>query len=66
LDEQVYIALKTFIQGETEKIQDYYERFMKLMKCLQSDVGQDFKLTYFRTGLLDYLRITTSGFTMEI
>jgi hypothetical protein len=38
---------------------------MKLMKCLQSDVGECFKLTYFRTGLLDYLKITTSGTTVE-
>jgi hypothetical protein len=64
-DEQVYTALRTFKQGESEKVQDYYERFMKLMKCLQSDVGEGFKLTYFRTGLLDYLRITTSGNTVE-
>jgi hypothetical protein len=38
---------------------------MKLMKCLQSDVGEGFKLTYFRAGLLDYFRITTSGTTVE-
>lgn len=38
---------------------------MKLMKCLQSDVGQGFKLMYFRAGLLDYLRITTIGFSTE-
>jgi hypothetical protein len=38
---------------------------MKLMKCLQSDVGEGFKLTYYRTGLLDYLRITSSGTTVK-
>lgn len=36
------------------------------MKCLQSNIGKGFKLTYFRTGLLDYLRFTTSGSTLEI
>jgi hypothetical protein len=38
---------------------------MKLMKCLQSDVEEGFKLTYFRAGLLDYLRITPSSTTVE-
>jgi hypothetical protein len=28
-------------------------------------VGEGFKLTYFRAGLLDYLRITTSNTTVE-
>ena len=60
-DEQVYMTLRTFKQGEGEKVQDYYERFMKLIKCLQTEVGEGFKLTYFRAGLLDYLKVTTSG-----
>jgi hypothetical protein len=38
---------------------------MKLMKCLQSNVGKRFKLINFRAGLLDYLRITTNGTTVE-
>jgi hypothetical protein len=38
---------------------------MKLMKCLKSDVGEGFKLTYFRVNLLDYLRITTGGSIVE-
>jgi hypothetical protein len=28
-------------------------------------VGEGFKVTYFRAGLLDYLKITTSGTTVE-
>lgn len=64
-NKQVYIALKIFKQGESEKVWDYYERFMKLIKCLQSNIGERFKLIYFRVGLLDYLRITTSGTTIE-
>jgi hypothetical protein len=35
------------------------------MKFLQSNVEEGFKLTYFRADLLDYLRITTSGSTLE-
>jgi hypothetical protein len=62
---QVYIALRTFKQGESEKVQVYYERFKKLMKCFQSDVGEGFKLTYFRACLSDYLQITTSGSIVE-
>jgi uncharacterized cysteine cluster protein YcgN (CxxCxxCC family) len=39
-DEQVYTTLRTLKQRETEKVKDYYERFMRLMKCLQSDEGE--------------------------
>lgn len=62
-DEQVYMMLQTFKQGEGEKVQDYYERFMKVVKCLQTEVGEGFKLTYFWAGLLDYLKVTTNGST---
>jgi hypothetical protein len=64
-DEQIYTTLRTFKQRETEKVQDYYEKFLKFMKFLQSNVEEGFKLTYFRADLLDYLRITTSGSTLE-
>jgi hypothetical protein len=59
-DEQVYATLKTFKQGDNERVEDYYERFMKLIRCLQTTVGEGFMLSNFRTGLLDYLRVTTS------
>jgi hypothetical protein len=59
-DEQVYVALKTLKQGDNEGVEDYYERFMKLIRCLQTIVGEGFMLSNFRIGLLDYLRIITS------
>jgi hypothetical protein len=57
IDEQVYVALKTLKQGDNERVEDYYERFMKLM---QTPMGEGFMLSNFWTGLLDYLRVITS------
>ena len=59
-DEAVYRELKSFKQGDREKVQDYYDRFMTLIKCLQSDPGEGFRITNFRAGLLEYIKITTS------
>ena len=63
LGEQVYMTLRTFKQSEGEKVQDYYECFMKVVTSHQNDVGEGFELTYFRAWLLDYLEVTTSGST---
>jgi hypothetical protein len=52
MDELVHTTLKSFQKKENEKVQDYYERFMKLIKCLQTNVREGFKLTYFQTTLL--------------
>ena len=41
-DEAMYRELKSFKQGNREKVQDYYDRFMTLIKCLQSDPGEGF------------------------
>jgi hypothetical protein len=46
-DEQVYAALKTLKQGDNERVEDYYERFMKLIRCLQTTVGEGFMLSNF-------------------
>ena len=59
-DEAVYRELKSFKQADREKVQDYYDRFMTLIKCLQSDPGEGFRITNFRAGLLEYIKITTS------
>jgi hypothetical protein len=33
---------------------------MKLIRCLQTTVGEGFMLKNFRIGLLNYLRVTTN------
>jgi hypothetical protein len=38
------LALKTLNQGDNEKTENYYERFMKLIRCLQTLVGEGFML----------------------
>jgi hypothetical protein len=53
MDEQVYAALKTLKQGDNE-------RFMELIRCLQTTVDEGFMLNNFKTSLLDYLRVTTN------
>jgi hypothetical protein len=40
-------------------MEDYYEQFMKLITCLQIAMNEGFILSNFRTGFLDYLRVTT-------
>jgi len=59
-NEVVYRELKSFKQGEKEKVQGYYDRYMTLTKCLQSDPGEGFRITNFRAGLLEYIKITMS------
>ena len=59
-DEQVYAALKTLKQSDNKKVEDYYERFIKLIRCLQTAVGEGFMLSNFKTCVLDYLRVTIS------
>ena len=52
--------MKSFKHLDKEKVQDYHDRFMTLIKCLQSDLGEGFQITNFRAGLLEYIKITTS------
>jgi hypothetical protein len=63
-NEQVYVALKPLKQGDNKRVEDYYEQFMKLIRCLQTTMGEGLIFSNFRTGFLDYLvvffSITTS------
>ena len=47
-------------QMDQEKVQDYYDRFMVLIKCLQSDLEEGFCIINFCVGLLGFIKITTS------
>lgn len=52
------MTLQNIKQGEWEKVQNYYDRFIELVKCLQTQVDEGFKLTYFGAGLLNIKCVT--------
>ena len=59
MDEQVYATLKTLKQGDNDRVEDYYECFMKLIRCLQTTMLYAQQLQNWPFGLSqDYNQCT--------
>jgi len=59
-DEQVYMAFRVITEGSDEKVDIYYERILKLVNCFQHKADNSLLTTFFRVGLVSFLRITTT------
>ena len=64
-DAQAYNMLKNIEQKRDEKVQQYYERFAKLVNSLQKSPDDGFLVTLFRGGLLPELIVATASMKRE-
>ena len=64
-DAQAYNMLKNIEHKRDEKVQQYYERFAKLVNSLQKSPDDGFLVTLFRGGLLLELIVATASMKRE-
>jgi hypothetical protein len=55
------MALRVIKEGNNKKVEVYYEWIFKLANYLQHKVNDNLLTTFFRVGLVRYLRITIAG-----
>jgi hypothetical protein len=61
MDKQVYMALRVIKQGGDEKVEVNYKCILKLANYFHHQINDNLQITFFRTSLQPYLRITTVG-----
>ena len=64
-DAQAYNMLKNIEQKRDEKVQQYYERFAKLVNSLQKSLDDGCLVTLFRGGLLPELIVAGASMKRE-
>ena len=60
-DDQAYLKFRSLKQEAKELVDDYYERMMKLANQFATLPNDNFLMSNFRAGLLNYLQVATVG-----
>ncbi len=59
------MSLRVIKHNSDKKVQVYYEWILKLANCLQHNVDDNLLTTFFRTKLVPYLQIATTGMKQD-
>ena len=60
-DDQAYLKFRSLKQEAKESVDNYYERMMKLANQFATVPSDNFLMSNFRAGLLNYLQVATVG-----